>query len=254
MERLELKASAISESGLCKQENQDRLLALIGEGHQGDFGLFMVADGMGSQRGGAQAAEIAMVACEEWWNRELPGFIGEKDEHLHAFAIQSLSEVIHGVNESVMRLGYQLQSSPGTTVSALFIYGSAYSFVHIGDSRIYKATEYLEQITPDDTWVAHQLRSGSMSAAAARNHPNRHALTQCAGSGRNVHVHCGQGGLSTRTVFILCSDGFYNHVSDKEILLLLQSGNDLEGQLCESVKTIYFRGATDNLSAIIVAT
>lgn len=253
MRRLELRASAISEVGLCKQENQDRVLALIGEGGHGDFGLFMIADGMGGQRGGSQAAEIAVREYEAWWDTDLPGFIGERDERLHALAIRSLTETAYRVNESVMELGGRLKAFPGTTVSVLFVYGTGYSFAHLGDSRIYKMDGQLEQLTTDDTWIAQQIRRGKMTAAEAINHPNRHILTQCAGSGKNVQVHSGQGVLSSKSVFMICSDGYYNHLSNGEIVSLVSDRHNMDRGLRDSVKTIYVRGAADNLSSIIVA-
>lgn len=252
MKKLQLNALAISETGLSKQDNQDRVLALIGEDCTGDFGLFVVADGMGGQRGGAQAAESAIRACEEWWNGVLPRLISGDREQIHGLGIKSLREAIGSVNAAVLEYGKQWGLFPGTTLSVLFIYGTGYGFVHVGDSRIYRAHDGLHQITPDDTWVAHQIQKGFMTTAEAYNHPKRHLLTQCVGSGKEMFIHCGQGVLMTRMSFVVCSDGFYNHLTDEEVLFLAQLRQNREKGLYDSVEAIYARGATDNFSAIII--
>lgn len=250
----EMKVAAVSEIGLCKRENQDCILARIGEGPLGDFGLFVVADGMGGQSGGRQAAELAIHICEDWWQRVLPKLIETDEKNTCHNAIMSLVEAAHHLNEAIIGLGTQLGSEPGTTFSALFLYGKGYGYVHLGDSRIYKAGSQFEQITSDDTWVSQQIRSGVITTAQAENHPQKHILTQCAGSNDRVHVHHSFGSVEQGTGFILCSDGFYNHLCASELAILPASRSDMDNRISQAVETIYARGASDNLSAIIIST
>lgn len=247
----EIRVSAVSEIGLCKRENQDRILARIGEGPLGDFGLFAVADGMGGQAGGEQAAETALQICEDWWQRIMPRQISHEEDATLRQVVHSLVNATQHLNEAVMGLGSCLGSTPGTTFSALFLYGHSYGYVHVGDSRIYKAARSLEQLTQDDTWVCQQVRAGVISAVAAASHPKKHILTQCAGSHEKIHIHQGSGLVGNATGFILCSDGFYHHLSDNEMKELIHA-EDGCNLLRQAVATIYSRGATDNLSAIVV--
>lgn len=249
----EMKVMAISEIGLSKQENQDCILARVGECASGDFGLFVVADGMGSQIGGRQAAEIAIGFCEDWWQHIMPELISDNEENTLRSVVLSLVETVHYLNDAVVGLGRRLGSSPGTTFSALFLYGNSYGYVHVGDSRIYKSGSQLEQITSDDTWVALQVCSGTMSVSEADRHPQKHILTQCAGSGDWIHIHQGIGPAAPGTGFILCSDGFYHHLSLNEISLLSASKSEIADRLNLAVMNIYARGATDNFSAVVIA-
>lgn len=247
----EIHVGAVSEIGLCKQENQDCILARIGEGSLGDFGLFAVADGMGGQAGGRQAAETALRICEDWWQHIMPRLISAEEDVTLRRAVLSLVDTVHHLNEAVIGLGKRLESASGTTFSALFLYGKSYGYVHVGDSRIYKVSHSLEQLTRDDTWVSRQIQSGIMSAETAAKHPKRHILTQCAGSHEKIHVHQGVGNAGDALGFLLCSDGFYHHLTADEMrqLVISQSSNNLINQ---AVATIYERGATDNLSAIVI--
>ncbi len=248
-----LQVTAVSEIGLCKRENQDRILARIGEGPWGDFGLFVIADGMGGQAGGGLAAEIAIRICEDWWHGIMPRLMTADGDGTLRRVVLSLKEAAHHLNDAVIGLGGQLGSAPGTTLSALFIFGGGYGYVHLGDSRIYHVDNCLEQLTLDDTWVAHQVRAGSLSAAQAEQHPQKHVLTQCAGSAENIHVHQGMGTISGDSGFILCSDGFYHHLTPEELVVLPEPKHDMDAALSLAVKHIHARGATDNLSAIIVS-
>lgn len=249
-----LKVAAISEIGLCKRENQDCVLARVGEGPLGDFGLFVVADGMGGQAGGRLAAEIAISVCETWWQNVMPRFITPNARHTLERSLASLGEATQHLNEAVIGLGERIGSKPGTTFSALFLYGSCYGFVHLGDTRIYHLNRGISQITQDDTWVGQQVLSGAMTLAQAENHPQKHVLIQCAGSGETVHVHQGAGVYSAGVGFLLCSDGFYHHLNSDELRGLPTAAPSLDQGLQQAVSTIYSRGATDNLSAILITT
>lgn len=252
MDGYEINVAAVSETGSCKQDNQDCVLARVGEGPLGDFGLFTVADGMGSQAGGREAAEMAVRICEDWWLRILPRFLSLPPEDTLQRAVSSLTESARHLNEAVIGLGRRLDSQPGTTFSALFLYGGRYGYVHLGDSRIYHSGANLTQLTPDDTWVAVQVASGAMSADEARRHPRRHVLIQCAGSCEHILVHQGVGRVARGDGFILCSDGFYHPLGDEELAALTAEKTELNQRLSAAVGTVYSRGASDNLSAIVI--
>ncbi len=252
MKGLAIKVGAVSEIGLRKQENQDRILARVGEGPLEDVGLFVVADGMAGQAGGGEAAETAILICEDWWQRTMPKCLALEEGAVLKNATLSLVEAAHHLNEAVIGLGSRLGSAPGTTFSALFLYGKRYGYVHVGDSRIYKAAGSLQQITRDDTWVSQQVRLGKISAAEAVRHPKKHILTQCAGSGEQIHIHQGIGETGDAEGFILCSDGFYQHLAENEIKRITDFPANTGRMLEQTVAVIHDRGATDNLSAIVI--
>ena len=56
---------SLSEIGLCRQENQDSVLAV----NTGSAGLFIVADGMGGHYQGQLASQTAMEFLKKWWER-----------------------------------------------------------------------------------------------------------------------------------------------------------------------------------------
>lgn len=249
---MDIQVAAVSEIGSRKRDNQDCLLVRVGEGPAGDFGFFLVADGMGGEAGGRQAAELAVRCGEDWWCRILPKILAANGSNSLNKAVHSLQEVVLHLNEGVLGLGERMGARTGTTFSALFLHSQGYGYVHVGDSRIYKAAPGLQLLTRDDTWVAQQVRSGAMSPAQAAVHPKRHVLTQCIGSASTIQIQSGCGVAEPGAGFILCSDGFYQPLTGVELSGLVARNGRLEQQLCQAASAVYDRGAPDNLTAIAV--
>jgi len=253
MKRWQIYAEAISETGLCKKSNQDRFLAQIGEGPEGDFGLFLIADGMGSETGGETAAELAVESARHWWKHALPRIMSADSRLVCARVKESLEGLIHHIHEAIIALGERIGSNPGTTLSILFLYGGGYIILHVGDSRIYSRTIQLEQLTTDHTVVAEQVRDGRLNPVQAETHPQRHVLTQCVGLKRGIYIEILEGNWVGRAGFLLCSDGFYNQLNTIEIDGLWASGALKPERLRRRVDQIFSRGAFDNLTAVLIS-
>lgn len=248
MTGIRITAEAVTDTGLSRSENQDCLLVRIGEGPWGDFGLFVVADGMGGAAGGQQAARMAVQACEDWWNQELSEAYLVRPESTLSLVCQSLGLRLERLNREVGALGKALQARTGTTLSALFVTAAGYGLLHVGDSRVYGVAGSLRQLTSDDTYVAEQLRRGSLSTAQARNHPMSHVLLRCIGAPGELRLQQSVGPAAD-SAFLLCSDGYYQTLSDEELRHSALRGGV---GLAEAVGLIYERGAPDNLTAITV--
>ena len=60
---------------------------------------------------------------------------------------------------------------------------------HVGDSRVYVLRDgTLEQITNDHSWVEEQVRAGTLSPTAARQHPWRNVVTRALSGGEDPEV------------------------------------------------------------------
>src|SRR5262249_8932594 len=63
----------------------------------------------------------------------------------------------------------------GTTLTAMLVHGGRAHVVHAGDSRCYVFRDgELRQLTEDHSWIAEQLRAGSISEAEAKSSKFRH--------------------------------------------------------------------------------
>lgn len=249
MKKLTIQAEAFTAPGLQRHDNQDALLVRVGEGPWGDFGLFAVADGMGGAAGGNLASEMAVRACEDWWREDLAstGLMQEKADL--AAVGKCLSDRVVGLNGAVAELGRRLGDRTGTTLSVLFLTAFGYCILHVGDSRIYWSDRGTRCLTEDDTYVAEQVRRGMLTARQAQEHPKRHLLTRCVGMPSGLQVRPVFGAVEPGA-FLLCTDGFYQSLTDEEIRQAAYGGR--EG-LCAAARQVYGRGAPDNLTAVTVS-
>ena len=139
----------------------------------------------------------------------------------------------------------------GTTLSALFLRGSAVALLHVGDSRIYRLRgNTFEQLSRDHTVIQELLDQGSITEAEIATHPQRSVLTQVLmGDGRS------QPSLTIFDVksddrYLLCSDGLTGVLSDKEIKSILK-GKARGAAVDALVDAAYVQGAPDNVTVVV---
>lgn len=252
LERFILEVEAFSHKGHVKSENQDRVLAKIGETQAGDFGLFAVADGISGLEGSGQASDYMVHWLNDYWYQELP------------FALENripLPQMVEHLEMKLLEINQQLnrqtKQRQGTTLTVLLVYGGEKGFVHLGDTRIYQYQETgLKLLTEDHTYVADLLEQGVISAEEVKKHPKRHVLTQCIGASTTIHPQIYYETIQEEELYMICSDGLYDALDEKEILITMKQVKEEELTLKEGIKKLtidVLRGqARDNLSCILL--
>ena len=235
-----LRYAAVSDVGLRREENQDA----FGVIERPCFKAFIVADGMGGAQGGATASRLAVDT--------LTGILNERDEiDAEAFVTavyQCNSRIFERAAESADLLGM------GTTFVALLFKDTSLYIVHVGDSRAYRIRSgKVKLLTEDHTLVKELVKSGAISVEQAENHPISHMLTRSLGPSEETLVDCAVSpdGPVQGDVYLLCSDGLYNHVNEDEYASLL-SGVPLEEATGRLVALANERGGTDNITVMLV--
>ena len=134
---------------------------------------------------------------------------------------------------------YDMDRGYVCTLSALVFKSHTAHLFHVGDSRIYRLEgESLEQLTEDHRTVVSSAQS---------------YLARAIGMAQSVDVDYRAVPLKVGDVFILATDGVYEHTSPKDIIQTIRSyGNDLDRAAKEIVKTAYKNGSPDNLTLQIV--
>ncbi|MDD2943075.1 MAG: Stp1/IreP family PP2C-type Ser/Thr phosphatase [bacterium] len=228
--------------GMRRTENQDA----YGYTRSPVTDLFVLADGMGGNRGGATASSIAV---------NLINRVSFGEEEL--VTEESLRSAILQTNLCILQAGKREEelSGMGTTIAILVLHDEEAFVAHIGDSRIYMLrSEQLYQITRDHTLVQELVDSGALTPEQAANHPIGHMLTRAVGQTEKVEVDVGviSGGVVDGDRFLLCSDGLYNHVDNHEIHAALQgmTPGDAVEHLLDLANE---RGGSDNITIMIVS-
>lgn len=241
-----------SERGRVKKNNQDHILVKIGAWKGDEFGIFVVADGMGGLSAGEFASAVTIQFLSKWWEEKLPHLLMMNNKSTTEI-IESLLSMVKTINQYILEQGKTSNEKMGTTLSLLFLYKNNYHIIHVGDSRIYRIiNSRIEQLTKDHSYVGDLVAKGEITHSDAKLHPKRNLLTQCIGVYNEIKLFEDKGEMDQGTGFIICSDGFYNLLEDDEIVTAFKCSWNVEKTLKTLTKRVYERGANDNLSAIIV--
>ncbi len=215
--------SAVTDVGIIKKTNQDSVCLKVAEAKgKGQVAMAVICDGMGGLSKGELASATVIRHFSDWFNKELP-------LRLNKYSWKDLSneldKMIKGLNYKIIDYGRKNGVSLGTTLSLLLIIEEKYMIAHVGDSRVYKITDKLEQLTEDQTYVAREIKLGHMTPQQAALDPQRNMLLQCVGASTVVEPAFYYGNISAGDVFVLCSDGFRHVVSNEEIYESLNYSN-----------------------------
>ena len=139
----------------------------------------------------------------------------------------------------------------GTTLTALRLHGDRATFCHVGDTRaglLHKGR--LRVLTHDHTVVGMLVEEGIIGEEDAREHPERHMLTQALGTQDLIEPDVDQISVPAGSRLLLSSDGLHDVVPPDEIAALA-SGADLEASAQALVDRANALGGPDNITVIL---
>ncbi|WP_230397775.1 Stp1/IreP family PP2C-type Ser/Thr phosphatase [Novisyntrophococcus fermenticellae] len=235
-----MKVFAETDIGRKRQMNQDFVYA--SEQPVGNLpNLFVVADGMGGHNAGDFASRFGVSVLVE---------TVRKDTNFNPVKI--LRHGLEAANELVLHQAKKdaAMAGMGTTMVAVTIVGHYAYIANVGDSRLYIATDRLEQITRDHSLIAEMVRIGELTPEEARNHPDKNIITRAIGTGEEVEIDFFDVKLEPGNQLLMCSDGLTNMVTDEEIYeaIQIQEGNKAQ-RLIDMANA---NGGKDNITVIIV--
>lgn len=208
--------SAASEVGLVRKNNQDSFQV-----HKDD-GLVVVADGMGGHNGGEIASSIAVTGiCDHILQQR---WDDESDEMQSLLKLGAAVEQANQLIRQEASVNADLAGMGTTVVAALFRENRIF-LAHVGDSRIYRFRDNrLEQLTRDHSLVQQLVDSGTFvnvqEAEAAGIGSN--VLTRGLGIEDQVEVDVTDEELLPGDLFMLCTDGLTNMITDHDISKILE--------------------------------
>lgn len=253
---MEYWTSYITDVGTYRKTNQDALLIKMAKTSSGTALLAAIADGVGGLKCGELASNTMVHDLAEWFEKELPAFI--KSDDWMENAKTSLLAVVRNTHTKLYDYMKKRNIQLGTTVALLFLFQNRYLIIHVGDTRVYRYDICdMCQLTKDHTYVQREIDAGRMTREEAKNCGREHILTQCIGSSPQMIPDIQTGTVNTPSIFLICSDGFRNSVTNMELKeTLKRAGNckqDIFGQILQNtVNLIKERGEKDNISALFI--
>ncbi len=248
-----LSAAAHTDRGQRRAENQDRVLSELDP--EGTMGLFAVADGMGGQRGGEIASQLAVDTLRA----ELLPLLSAPASNGHSATdlplTGSLHDAINRCNAQVLRYAEEHPETHGmgSTLALAFVKGSLAVIGNIGDSRIYRVRDgAIEPLTHDHSYVAQLAALGKIEPEEIYTHPQRNYIYRALGSDVEAQPDIFTERLQSGDLLLLCSDGLWGMVRDDAILRAVEEAGTPDEAATRLVDMANLNGGDDNISVVIV--
>ena len=140
-------------------------------------------------------------------------------------------------------------------MATLIIKDGVAHIYNLGDSRVYLyRRKMLNRITNDHNEAAMLIKLGMLTPENARNHPSKYRLTQHLGvKDEEANLQAEKYPpikLLKGDIFLLCSDGLVDDISESEIAQYFNTNDDIEGVINEMVNDALQRDAKDNITVI----
>lgn len=242
--------------GMVRNNNQDSMMSLYYSSrsvdNRPDFGLFIVADGMGGHHDGEKASAIVTrtVAKHVLNSMFIPMLLDIEGDIDRPPLTESLTEAIQQANDHV------LQNVPdgGTTVTAVAIVGDLAYFAHVGDSRAYLITKEggIEQVTRDHSLVQRLIELDQLTPEEALDHPQQNVLYRAIGQSETLEVDALTRRLPPNSSLLICSDGLWGVVDDDKILSVIREHPEPQEACDKLVAMANTLGGKDNITAILL--
>jgi PPM family protein phosphatase len=244
---MRITSAGITNVGMKRQNNEDNYLI------NDEVGVYVCCDGMGGHAGGDYASQIAVTTVEE----VLANIRDEGSADDEASEDQITQEKLkYAIRLAGKRIYERAQADPefrgmGTTaVILLFRRGMAY-LAHVGDSRGYLVRGgQITQRTEDHSWVNEQIKAGLITAETAKHHRFRNIITRSLGFQEEVEIDTQVLKAEPGDMYLLCSDGLTNLVSEEEIRDMLVA-KSFQETLRDLVALANERGGDDNITAVL---
>ncbi len=246
-------ATADTDIGISKKTNQDSVLVKHGMVDGVEVLMAIVCDGMGGLSKGEVASATVIKRFSRWFDEELP------------YEIDNLSMSIIGakwalllkeLNSDIFLYASRQGITMGTTFTGILFVDDQYVVAHVGDTRLYRISDGMFQMTEDHTFIARELKKGTITPEQAKTDKRRNLLLQCVGASDKVDPQTIVG-RALQGVYMICSDGFRHEVMPNEMLGYLNYGALVDKETMHRngrylIEVAKQRGEKDNISVLLI--
>lgn len=245
MTEVALQYGAATDVGLVRAVNEDAHLVTPP--------VFVVADGMGGHDHGEVASRYVVEELAGLADAGI-GAATAADDVTEALA--TVHDRIDEYDAAHHAAGELLFGSGTTAVVALLVEDVAEPYwlvANLGDSRAYSfADGVLAQVTVDHSLVQELVDDGTISAADAPGHPDRHIVTRALGGPVRYDPDLFVVPAEVSGRILLCSDGVSEMLAHDDLQRILDEHQDPSAAAEQVVAAAVAAGGHDNATAVVV--
>ena len=167
---------------------------------------------------------------------------------------QWLQDGVRQANQVIYHCNADYETAMGSTMTVALVHNHRLYGAHVGDSRVYhfSATTGLHCLTNDHTLagdlvVAGLLRPDELYKSAKRNQHHRYL-----GNTYQVQVDLFQQDVEPNDMVLLCTDGLWTMIHDKQIEDILSQDKEIQSLAHLLVEIASKSGSEGNASAIVL--
>lgn len=233
---LHWSSASRSHVGMVRKLNEDACLEHASQR------IWAVADGMGGHAAGDYASRSVVGALSNLAESRSLGSM-----------VDSVRSEMRKVNTHLVEEARRRQVKViGSTTVVLLAYDNHAVVVWAGDSRAYRfRSAKMEQLTQDHSQVQELLAQGLITSEQTTRYPGSNIITRAVGVMDELQLDSEMFEVQEGDLFLLCSDGLYNEVSDDEIKEALAVG-DCKYSCDLLIERALARGARDNVTVVVI--
>ncbi len=232
-----------------KHKNEDSFLIINGAGKNlpENQSLFVVCDGLGGMKAGDIASKLC---CDE---------LGKPLEHTDKYTDKTIliNKMLENANLQIYTRQAENKNLSGmATTAVLLMLCENMAYINsVGDSRLYLLRNgIISQITEDETIVWDLFKSGKITKDQLVNHPQSHLLTNAVGSSKDISLRpVITFAFESGDIFLLCSDGLHDHITDKVIEAILNENVTLDEISEKLISAARESKSDDDITIVLVS-
>lgn len=240
-----MKYAYLSDKGQVRKTNQDYVGIFKNDSNSI---LTIVADGVGGNRGGDVASEMAVSHIGYLFETSDVNNVKDAKDWL----VRQLAVENHKILQASKH--YKNLNGMGTTIVLALFIGKQVVVANLGDSRCYlfNSKVGLKQLSTDHSLVNELVKMGKITPEEAQNHPDKNVITKTLGISDQAEAEIKVFDIREGDELLLCTDGLTNFVSNDMIKNVLMSTVDLEQKVSQLVEMANHAGGYDNITTLLV--
>jgi protein phosphatase len=230
-----------SDIGLSRLNNEDVFACLSEEK------FYTLADGMGGHNAGEVAAQMTVKElCKKIQKAYAYSPTPEQWKELVEKAIFDTNLKIYQTSEKNAE-----QRGMGTTLCLALIVDEKILIAHVGDSRIYRFRKgRLSRLTHDHSLTVELIARGELDEESAKTYPKKNVITRAIGTQITVDPELRLLDIEPGDLYLLCSDGLSDPVSDMIIANCLDATASLKIATEKLILAAKEAGGGDNITLL----